>query len=112
MNLLKAAFSSMLALSLATPALAARAPRTVELTVTKDGFVPAEIKVRKGEPVKLVITRKVQRTCATEVVLDGTGIKKELPLDQAVEIEFTPEKAGKIRYACAMNMVGGVLLVE
>lgn len=108
----KAAFASMLALSLATPALAARASRTVELTVTKDGFVPAEVKVRKGEPVKLVITRRVQRTCATEVVLDGTGIKRDLPLDKAVEIEFTPDRTGQIKYACAMGMVGGVLLVE
>jgi hypothetical protein len=40
-----------------------------------------------------VITRKVQRTCATEVVLDGTGIRKELPLDKAVEIEFTPTRS-------------------
>jgi plastocyanin domain-containing protein len=112
MKMLKAAFGSILALSLAAPVSAAQKPRTVELAVTKDCFVPAEVKVRKGEPIKLVITRKVQRTCATEVVLDGTGIKKELPLDKAVEIEFTPSRTGQIKYACAMGMIGGVLLVE
>lgn len=112
MNILKAGLASILAFSLAAPAMAARNPRVVELTVTKEGFVPAEVKVRKGEPLKLVVTRKVQRTCATEIVLDGTGIKKELPLDKAVEIEFTPERNGQIKYACAMGMVGGVLLVE
>lgn len=109
---LKGVLASLLMLSSAAPALAVRTPRTVQLTVTKDGFVPAEVKVRKGEPLKLVITRKVQRTCATEVVLQGTGIKKDLPLDQTVEIDFTPTKTGSIRYACAMGMVGGVLLVE
>lgn len=112
MNLLKAAFTSMLALSLASPAMAAKPPRTVELAVTRDGFVPSEVKVRKGEAIKLVVTRKVQRTCATEIVLDGTGIRKDLPLDKAVEIEFTPGRSGQIKYACAMGMVGGVLLVE
>lgn len=112
MTLFSAALASVLALSLVTPAMAARSPRTVELTVTKDGFVPAEVKVRSGEPIKLVITRKVERTCATEVVLDGTGIRKDLPLDQAVEIEFTPARAGQIKYACGMGMIGGVLLVE
>jgi len=112
MNILKAALASMVAFSAATPAQAADAPRTVEVAVTKEGFVPAQVKVRKGEALKLVITRKVKRTCATEVVLAGTGIKKDLPLDQAVEIEFTPERSGEIRYACAMGMVGGVLLVE
>lgn len=112
MNILKAALASMLAFSAATPALAARAPRTVEISVTNEGFVPAQVKVRKGEAIKLVITRKVQVTCATEVVLAGTGIRKALPLNEAVEIEFTPDKAGEIKYACAMGMVGGVLLVE
>jgi plastocyanin domain-containing protein len=112
MNIVKAALVSILALSTATPALAAVPPRTVELTVTKDGFVPAEVKVRKGEPIKLVITRKVERTCATEVVLQGTGIKKDLPLDTKVEIEFTPAQTGQIKYACGMGMIAGVLLVE
>ena len=110
---LKATLAFVLVLSLsAGSSLAATARRTVELDVTKDGFVPAEVKVRKGEPLKLVITRRVQRTCATEVVLEGTGIKRDLPLDQAVEIDFTPSRAGQIKYACAMGMVGGVLLVE
>ncbi len=111
MNLLKAAVSSLLALSLATPAMAARVvPRTVEMTVTKEGFVPAEVKVKKGEPLKLVITRKVEKTCATEVVLDG--VKKELPLEKPVEIQYTPKRTGQIKYACAMGMIGGVLVVE
>jgi plastocyanin domain-containing protein len=111
-KILKATLAAVLLLSSAGSALAAPVPRTVQMTVTKEGFVPAEVKVRKGEPLKLVITRKVQRTCATEVVIEGTGIKKDLPLDQAVEIEFTPGKAGKIKYACAMGMIGGVLVVE
>lgn len=87
-------------------------PRTVVLSVTKEGFVPAEVKVRKGEPLKLVITRTVERTCATEIVLAGTGIRRDLPLNQPVEITLTPDKAGTMKYACAMGMVGGVLLVE
>lgn len=112
MNIVKGTLASILTLALATPALAARMPRTVELTVTKEGFSPAEVKVRKGEPIKLAITRKVERTCATEVILEGTGIKKDLPLDKTVEIDFTPDRTGKIKYACAMGMIGGVLLVE
>ena len=95
-----------------TAAPAAGGRRTVELSVTKDGFVPPEVKVHKGESLKLVVTRTVERTCATEIVLEGTGIRRELPLGRAVEIEFTPAKSGRIQYACAMGMVGGVLLVD
>jgi plastocyanin domain-containing protein len=112
MNILKTTFATVLAFSTAAPTLAARAPRTIEMTVTKEGFVPAEVKVRRGEPIKLVITRKVERTCATEVVLEGTGIKRDLPLDKTVEIQFTPDRTGQIKYACAMGMIGGVLLIE
>jgi plastocyanin domain-containing protein len=82
------------------------------IEVTKDGFVPAEIKVKAGKPVKLVVTRKVERTCATEIVIKDQGINKPLPLNQPVEVAFTPSKAGKLRYACGMDMIAGVILVE
>ncbi len=98
----------------AKPDTVAKAPaaRTVEMTVTQAGFVPAEIKVKKGEPLKLVITRKTERTCATEIVVKDYGIRKELPLDKPVEVAFTPQKAGSIRYACGMDMIAGVLIVD
>lgn len=36
-------------------------PRTIELTVTEKGFEPTPVKVKKGEPLKLVITRKTTK---------------------------------------------------
>jgi plastocyanin domain-containing protein len=83
---------------------------TVE--VTQEGFVPAEIKVKAGKPVKLVVTRKIDRTCATEIVIKDFGINKTLPLNQPVEVTFTPSKPGKHRFACGMDMIAGVILVE
>ena len=96
---------------LAAPS-AARADRVVQMTVTEDGFVPAEIAVKKGEPLKLVITRKTNKTCATEIVIKDYGIDAKLPLDKAVEVTFTPTKAGKVRYACGMDMISGTLVVQ
>lgn len=82
------------------------------MEVTKEGFVPAEIKVKAGQPVKLVVTRKVERTCATDIVIKDFGISKPLPLNQPVDVTFTPSKPGKIRYACGMDMIAGVIVVE
>jgi plastocyanin domain-containing protein len=82
------------------------------IEVTKEGFVPAEIKAKVGKAVKLVVTRKVQATCANEIVIKDFGINKPLPLNQPVEVTFTPSKPGKIRYACGMDMIAGVILVE
>lgn len=92
---------------------AAKEPRTIELTVTKKGFEPSPVKVKKGEPLKLVVTRNVERTCATEIVVPGYDISTPLPLGEAVTVTFTPKKDGEIKYGCAMDqMLGGVLLVE
>lgn len=87
--------------------------RTVAMTVTDNGFEPSEVKVKKGEPVRLVITRKTDATCATSITVDGTDIRRDLPLNEPVEVTFTPAKAGDLRYGCGMNkMVGGVLKVQ
>jgi plastocyanin domain-containing protein len=84
----------------------------IQLSVTSEGFVPAEVKVKAGQPVKLVVTRQVERTCATDIVIKDFGIKKALPLQQPVEVDFTPAKTGKVRFACAMDMIAGVIIVE
>jgi plastocyanin domain-containing protein len=86
--------------------------QVITIEVTKEGFVPAEVKVKAGHPVKLVVTRKVDRTCATEIVIKDFGINKPLPLNQPVEVTFTPSKPGKIRYACGMDMIAGTIVVE
>jgi plastocyanin domain-containing protein len=88
------------------------AAQVVEISVTGKGFEPAAAKVKAGRPVKLVVTRKTERTCATEIVVKDYGVNQPLPLGQAVEVHFTPKKAGPVRYACAMDMIAGVLNVE
>ena len=65
-----------------------------------------------GKPVTLVVTRQTTKTCATDFVMTSHGINKPLPLGQAVEITFTPDKAGELNYACAMDMYRGTIRVE
>ena len=38
--------------------------QVVTMEVTSEGFVPAQVKVKANQPVKLVVTRKTDRTCA------------------------------------------------
>jgi plastocyanin domain-containing protein len=101
-----------LLVALAAPALGAPKGRTVEMAVTADGFVPDEVKVKKGETVTLLVTRKVERTCATEIVIKELGVNAELPLGKPVAVTITPREAGKLRYACGMDMIAGTLVVE
>lgn len=99
----------------AAPAPVAPTDGKIAISVTKEGFEPAAIKVKAGEPVKLAFTRQVEKTCATEVVLqlgDGQKVEKPLPLGETVEIDATFAKSGELRYACAMDMIKGVVTVE
>jgi plastocyanin domain-containing protein len=97
----------------APEAAAPAGPRVIAMEVTGDGFVPANITVKAGEPVKFVVTRKTDETCALDLLIEGTDIKAPLPLNQAVEVAWTPTKAGKVKFGCAMDMmIGGMLVVE
>jgi len=104
--------------ALASLTLIAAAPvdkngvRTVELTVTAKGFEPANVKVKAGQPVRLVVTRKTDKTCATEIILEDLGINQPLPLDTPVTVEFTPSESGTLRYACAMDHIRGIVTIQ
>ena len=87
-------------------------PQVVNVAVTKDGFTPSSFTVYKNTPVRLTFIRKVEVTCATDVVIPDYDIKRELPLNEPVVVEFTPEKAGTISFACGMNMQRGKIVVR
>jgi plastocyanin domain-containing protein len=92
---------------------AAPGARVVNISITDEGYRPSPVTLKQGEPVKLVLTRTTDHTCATEIVLDEHGINTPLPLNQPVEVHFTPTKTGKLVYGCAMGkMISGVLMVE
>lgn len=88
-------------------------PRVVTLSVTEKGYEPSPINLKKDEPVKLVVTRKTEHTCATEIIMKDYGINTPLPLNTPVEIAFTPNKTGTLTYGCAMGqMISGAFMVE
>lgn len=103
----------------ALPAFAADEPRpagsggaTFAVKVTMDGFEPGQVPARKGQPLTLVVTRTTDVTCATEIVVKEYGINTPLPLNRPVSITFTPTRSGQVKFACAMDMVGGVVVVQ
>jgi plastocyanin domain-containing protein len=104
--------AALAALLVATPVHAATKEQVVNLEVTKEGFVPAQVKVKAGQPVKLVVTRKAEITCATEIVMKDFGVNQQLPLNKPVTVTVTPKKPGTYRYACAMDMIAGALKAE
>jgi plastocyanin domain-containing protein len=50
--------------------------------------------LRAGRPARITFLRTSDKTCGTAVSLPSLNIRPELPLNQNVDIEFTPLKTG------------------
>jgi len=114
-----AALAALAALVLAVPALGRAAEkaedkvRTIEMTISDAGTLPAQVSVKKGEHVRLAITRKTDRTCVTEVQSAGLGIARQpLPLNKTAYVDFTAQKPGKVKLLCGMGMEFGTVVVD
>jgi plastocyanin domain-containing protein len=87
-------------------------PREVQVKVGANGFDPWRIEARQGEKLVLVLTRTTDDTCATEIVIPDAGVNTPLPLGTPVRVELTPDRAGTLRFSCAMKMLQGQIDVE
>jgi plastocyanin domain-containing protein len=70
------------------------------------------VAVRSGAPVRITFVRTTDATCTTEVLVPTLNIKRPLPLNQPVTIEFTPQKTGEIGFVCGMGMLRGTIVVQ
>jgi RND family efflux transporter MFP subunit len=104
-----------------TTAIAPTSTRSIErqpnvqeakVMVTEQGYEPAKLTLRAGTPVRLTFVRTTDKTCGTEVVFPSLNIRRGLPLNQSVAIEFTPNVSGEIAFVCGMNMLRGTLVAE
>ena len=86
---------------------------TQEVTITvQGGYEPAEVKLKKGIPARLVFDRQETSGCSEEVVIPDFGIRKFLPAFQKTTVELKPETAGSFEFTCGMSMLRGRLVVE
>ncbi len=80
--------------------------------VSEKGFEPARVTVRSGVPARITFVRTSDATCATEVVIPTFNIKRALPLNQPVTVEFTPQETGDVEFICGMQMCKGTVVVQ
>ena len=87
-------------------------PREVQLVVTDAGFEPPRAEVPRGQAFTLVITRKTDQTCATEILIPALNERRSLPLNQAVRIDVPRGVADTLNYICGMHMLGGTIAAK
>ena len=86
--------------------------QSAKVVIGNYGYDPASIRLKRGVPAKVTFLRVSESTCATEVVFADYCIRRELPLNQAVTVSFTPRKAGEFAFTCGMNMHRGKLIIS
>lgn len=90
----------------------ARSAQAAQVIVTDSGFEPARLVVKSGAPVRITFTRMSDKTCATAVVFPSLNIRRDLPINQPVVVEFTPARTGEIAFACGLNMFHGTVVTQ
>ncbi len=83
----------------------------LEMNQLAFGYEPNKLVVKKGVPVKWVITSKNPYTCASSLVVPSLNLYQTLQAGKNI-INFTPDKAGIISFSCSMGMYRGYIKVK
>ncbi len=82
----------------------------VNMTQGFGGYSPNEFVIKKGVPVRWIITSETTNSCAASIAMPAFGVQEYLKIGENI-IEFTPEKTGEIRFSCGMGMYPGKFTV-
>jgi plastocyanin domain-containing protein len=85
--------------------------QTVKVILGAEGYRPASFNLKQGVPARIEFVRQVEGACGEEVVIPEYGVKRELPLNKSVVVEFTPDKPGEYVFTCGMKMLRGKIVV-
>lgn len=129
MNMQRRALISLLSIGLlamactrneARPAAAnVRPPDTVTATAGQrvtiqvgEGYAPATVRAPAGANLTLVFLRNTDETCGQQVVFPSLNIRRDLPLNQPVEVPITVPASGSVNFTCSMNMYRGTVVAQ
>jgi sulfite exporter TauE/SafE len=85
--------------------------QNIVIEVTSRGYTPDYLKVNKGKEVTLTLKSRDAYSCASAFRIPSLGISRNLAANDIQTIKFTPDKEGRITFACSMGMYRGVIEV-
>ena len=84
-----------------------------EVSITVEGgYSPSVVRVKRGQPLRLIFDRKEKSPCSDEVVISDFGVRRFLKPFEKTVVELNPTKAGSFEFACGMSMLRGRIEVE
>ncbi len=82
----------------------------VSMKVTRIGYVPNNLTIQSGIPVRWMVDGAGATGCTSQMVIPDLNITK--PLTTGInEINFTAVKPGQLAFSCSMGMVRGSFTV-
>jgi plastocyanin domain-containing protein len=93
------------------PSVSADGTRTIPINVNDAGYDPDKITAKPGEKLELEFTRRSKSACGEQIKVAG-GPVIDLPLDKPVKIAVTAPASGQLAFACGMDMMTGVIVVN
>ena len=86
-------------------------PQQLHVDVREEGFVPSRIEVRRGRRVVVTFTRRVDQTCATDVMFPRLHRGYDLPLNRPVRVELAAGEVGdSLRFTCSTGLLIGMIV--
>ncbi len=96
----------------ATPAASKTASAPIAIKVDGSGYHPSAVNAPAGKPIALVFTRTSDEGCGQQLVFPTLNIRKDLPLNQPVRVEFTMPASGSVAFTCGMDMYRGSIVAQ
>jgi plastocyanin domain-containing protein len=78
----------------------------------KGEYVPSQVLVKKGKPLRMVFMRNDDSSCTEYVVLEDFKIKQKLEPFKETAFDLMPDKKGEFSFVCGMGMLHGKLVVK
>ncbi len=82
----------------------------IRMEVSRYGWSPDKFVLKKGIPVKWVVTTTELNGCNKAINVPKLGIEFDNKMGEQI-IEFTPNEVGKIPFSCWMGMIPGLFIV-
>ncbi len=85
----------------------------LRLDVANDGYFPATLVAKAGEPVTLALVTNKTYSCSRDFVIPALGFYQLLPDTGTVMVDIPPQPSGtRMRFTCSMGMYTGVIVFE
>jgi plastocyanin domain-containing protein len=86
--------------------------RQLSVTVDGQGFHPASLTAPANEHVRVTFKRTSDEGCAKQVVFPSSNVRRDLPLNQPVDVDVHMPASGSLAFQCGMGMLKGSIAVQ